>query len=333
MNSDIKNHLIEMEHNTNIKALKQKYRLAKEVLDKIFYEQIAPDFLDNLKPCNQPEMIFITGQQASGKSILSQKAQQCFIEKELQAIAFSRDNLRKYDPGREEIFATQKLDYCALTAYNASYWRDKLIEEAVKRKGNIVFESVLRNGRLVDTRNSIMIAKRSGYTIHCWSLAVHENISLYSMFNRYENQIQECGEGDVPPNPQHHDASYTHFPALVVKMIKGGMFDKSIIIDREGKEYYSLEKKSRVNNTKTTDNRLEQSFLLAMQKGRDNFYKNRHWHNNLINDWDVLIKRMEKRCASETEISMARSIMERCLCDSPLAISTNKQATLLGCLQ
>lgn len=271
--------------------------------------------LDGIKPYERPKMIFTTGQQASGKSILSRKAMQRFVGKGRQAIAFSRDDLRRYDPNRAEIFATRKSDYSALTAYNASYWRDKLIEEAAKRNVNIVFEAVLKDDRFNEIKNAIMIAKQGGYRIQSWALAVHENVSLYSMFNRYEDQIEESGEGDVPPHPKNHDEAYKQFPRLVVEMMKEGIFDKSIILDRSGKEYYNSAEGSEVGYLTIMSEARFTSFENAMQIGRQAFYDNPKWKHQMRDDWKKLIERMEKRHASSKEMTLARTIMERCLSD------------------
>ena len=308
----MKDSVSKAKQNAELEELKAKYRLDKKRLDEIFYQEILPEMLYGAVSCEKPKMVFTTGQQASGKSVLTCIAEQAFAgylhrltgreeHRWKPAIAFSRDDLRMYDPNRAEIFETRKAEYSALTAYNASYWRDKLIEEAVKRKINIVFEAVLKDDRFDEVKNAIMIAKRAGYPIYSWSLAVNENVSLYSMFNRYENQIEMCGEGDIPPHPKNHDAAYQQFPKLVDRMIKEGVFDKVIVRDRAGIEYYDSSDNPKI------------SYLEAVEKGRRAFYDTPNWKQVLDGQWKRLIRKMQCRHASDAEMFQAKKIMSRCL--------------------
>ena len=44
-------------------------------------------------------------------------------------------------------------------------------------------------------------------------------------------------------------------------------------------------------------------------------YDDSKWKQHIKSDWEHLIERMEKRCASNKEITLAKTIMDRCLSD------------------
>lgn len=270
-----------------------KYKLSQEELDEIYQAEIFEEYIKRSTPSENPKMIFSTAQQGSGKTVLSAYAMQKFAGKRKQVISFSRDDLRRYDPNRDDVSKNHKQQYSLLTSYNSSYWRDKLIEDACKHKLNIVFEAVLKNDRYEAVKNAIMIAKNSGYKIQCWGLATNQNISLYSMFNRYEGQIETTGEGDIPPHPKNHDEAYQEFPLLIQKMMDENVFDKLRVVDRVGNEYYNS----------ATDR--DTNFIEVINNVRNQFYQNPNWKKDMLQQWDVILDKMKDRNAPEQEVLSA----------------------------
>lgn len=145
------------------------------------------DLLENrhITPQDKPLGIVLGGVPGSGKSILIEK-----IEKELNKniIPINGDDFRIYHPNFKEIYAEHKGDFPKYTSEFSNKMVERVIEEAIKNKFNIVVEGTFRNPNVpIGTLSKF---EEQGYNTRAMIIATDKNIAWESTINRYNQDLE-----------------------------------------------------------------------------------------------------------------------------------------------
>lgn len=155
-------------------------------VEKIF-PTVWNDLLENrhITPQDKPLGIVLGGVPGSGKSILIEK-----IEKELNKniIPINGDDFRIYHPNFKEIYAEHKGDFPKYTSEFSNKMVERVIEEAIKNKFNIVVEGTFRDPNVpIGTLSKF---EEQGYNTRAMIIATDKNIAWESTINRYNQDLE-----------------------------------------------------------------------------------------------------------------------------------------------
>ncbi|EGT79784.1 putative zeta toxin, P-loop nucleoside triphosphate hydrolase [Haemophilus haemolyticus M21621] len=209
------------------------------------FPTVWSDLLENrnITPQEKPLGIVLGGIPGSGKSILIEK-----IEKKLDKniIPINGDDFRIYHPNFKEIYEEYKGDFPKYTSEFSNKMVERVIEEAIKNKFNIVVEGTFRNPNVpISTLSKF---EEQGYNTRAMIIAIDKNIAWESTINRYNRDLEN---GFYARKVEQ--SSFEEVAANLAKNTK-------IVLD-SGKasllEVYSRESKlfdSRVNSPKELEN-------------------------------------------------------------------------------
>jgi len=176
--------------------------LSEQEREKIFNERIAPAFLANAVSSEHPMAIIFGGQPGSGKSSLIRMIKE--IKTDFSVI--NGDDLRGYHPNMYELLKQDEKNASDLVQPDCNFWIEKLIALAAKNKANIIIEGTMR--RPTVPLATAQMLKKEGYQVEAYVVVVPPEISLASIFYRYELQKKMVGYGRFA-KPQNHDEAFS----------------------------------------------------------------------------------------------------------------------------
>lgn len=151
------------------------------------FPDVWSDLLENrnLTPQEHPLGVVLGGLPGSGKSILIEK-----IEKELNrnVIPINGDDFRIYHPNFEDIYAEHKENFPKYTSDFSNKMVERVIDEAVKNKFNIVVEGTFRNPNV--PLNTLSQFAERGYSTKAMIIATDKDIAWQSTIDRYNRDIE-----------------------------------------------------------------------------------------------------------------------------------------------
>ena len=264
-----------------------KFELSAEEHEKWFQEVIKPKYFEGKRTSDKPTFVLLTAQSGAGKTTAS-----LYYAKQMdqEPIRFGADDLRILLPYAQEVLDTDEANYPFITKKDASLGREKIVEEAIKNRHNILIETILANPN--DWKlGTVMKAKNAGYRIECVALGVHQFVSQVSMFARYEDQKLITGHG-FTPTQEVHDRAYELLPEIAAKMYENGIADAVKVYNRRAEKFY---------DTDTDPNPSAMGIMRGIQKSRDSYlnYDEMRW---VMTKWDNVLEKMHNRNAQPEEI-------------------------------
>lgn len=202
------------------------FSLSEEDNDKIYKNQIYENFKHLLKPSENPLVVILGGQPGSGKSVLTEYIQ---IESRNNFFVIDGDYIRTFHP--HWIYLLKNLEDSApnLTQNDSNKWVEKLRNDAIKSRTNIIIEGTMRNSEV--PLNTARLFKNSGYRVEAHILAVPKSISILGIYERYEIQKSTQGYGRFSPIPIH-DQAYNGIPKSIDILENRNILDGIFIYGR-----------------------------------------------------------------------------------------------------
>lgn len=293
------------------------FELSAEEHEKWFQEVIRPKYFEGKKSSEKPTFVLLTAQSGAGKTTAS-----LYYAKQMnrEPIRFGADDLRIMLPYAQEVLDTDEFNYPFITKKDASLAREKIVEEPIKNKHNILIETILANPN--DWKlGTVMKAKNSGYCIECVALGVHQYVSQVSMFARYEDQKMITGHG-FPPTQEVHDRAFELLPEIAAKMYENGVADSVKVFNRRAEEFY---------DTETDPNPSAMGIMRGIQKSRDSYlnYDEMRW---VMTKWENVLEKMHNRNAKPEDIESVKmyysAFMKQSGCYLTEQAKTNQARTI-----
>ncbi len=159
-----------------------------------------------------PRFVIIGAQPGAGKSGVSKRLREEFIKAAAAAVHVDIDELRQFHPHIDAIRRDDPMNMGGHTHQDAGEWTGFLLHDAKSVKNNIIFEVTLGNINWIEPE--IKAFQRDGYSVDMHVMAVHESISRYSLFKRFEDAIRQ----NVRENPPrfvpvaYHDEACKNLP-------------------------------------------------------------------------------------------------------------------------
>ncbi len=144
---------------------------------KIYNESILTTLL-NFESSDKPEAYVIGGQPGSGKSAFASQ-----ILSNGDFVFINGDDFRDLHPHYYEYLVENEMDAADKTQKVVNFWIEKLIEDCVSRKLNIIIEGTMRNTNV--PIKTIRMLKDKDYKINVAVMAVPYSLSLASINYRY----------------------------------------------------------------------------------------------------------------------------------------------------
>lgn len=153
------------------------------VRDNIYESEIFRDFLGDAQSSESPAVVFLAGQAGAAKSFLAQHEMDNFDEDEEDYVKIDPDELRPYNPDYEELI--EKNSHAAAGKAYVSDWEQKLYEDALLKRVNIIVDGTGSNEEIM--RSRIEQARQAGYDVSYEIVATNIIDSKENVIVRYEN--------------------------------------------------------------------------------------------------------------------------------------------------
>jgi hypothetical protein len=169
-------------------------------VERIFEEE-KENILEGLHSSDNPVAILLGGQPASGKSRLTTRAQENHPEKDFLII--NGDKFRAYHPGYSEL-VKDVLAYSEKTQIFSNVFTEKLIEEAQKRKLNVIVEGTMRNRDV--PLNTAKTFKDARFRVEAYAISAPDLFSEIGIYSRYQKEVDATGSGRLSDIHSHNEA-------------------------------------------------------------------------------------------------------------------------------
>ena len=128
------------------------------------------------QPSAEPEVIYVAGQPASGKSSVIEMIAD-------DHVVLDSDELRKYHPALYEIMDRDPLRIDVLTNGPVPYWMSSLIEYGRQHGHSLIIENTLSNPEFI--AGEIAKFRSAGFRVKVAGLAVAQEVSRLGVVQRY----------------------------------------------------------------------------------------------------------------------------------------------------
>lgn len=214
--------------------------------------------------------------------------------------------LRDEHPHRHTIYRNHYREYDPLVKKDAYQWQAELIEAAIAKRANIVFEKVLTEPTDWDLE-LFKKAKDARYSVECIAMGVHRLQSLAGMYFRRERRIYE--QNDMLPIPlEKHDRCYENLPLILEQMEGNKSVDIITIYNRDAS--FKYKKNLNTNEVETTYPDSNISVTSALKMSRESFKKDRNKVQMIYNDLDMAEQMMINRNSETKKIDVVRGLRE-----------------------
>ena len=185
--------------NETLEEVSKRYKLTEEESMKIS-SLINEIMLSNKKAVSKPTAIIDIAPPGSGKTGLNGFGLQQF--KDGNVVIINSDELKPFHPKIDEIAKKYPQYYTKVTNQESNLWTDRLFDEAIEKRYNVIFEGTGRNLKLLKS----MIDKMHDYRILVRGMAVNELNCLMSIIERYEGQVNKKGWGRLVTKEHFYQA-------------------------------------------------------------------------------------------------------------------------------
>lgn len=199
----------------------EKYRLSPEEHDAILSD-IFELSLEDIPARQTPKIVILGGQPGCGKSVVIAKHLQDTFLDENSVCIINGDELRRYHPRSDEIFAEYEQLYADITDLDVRSWTSALFDAAIQKRVDIVFEGTMRNDAVCETIKRLY---SEGYNIVISPIAASYKLSLFSVCMRFYLQKKDTGHGRSVSFESHREA-YNKMPVTLQKIIDEHSFER-----------------------------------------------------------------------------------------------------------
>jgi predicted ABC-type ATPase len=208
----------------------KKGGLSDEENERIYSQKgLFEYYAKNTSPQEQPTVVIVGGQPGAGKSTIVTRFKQTFEHSGV--VHIDSDELRPYHPLQKEQDAINDRLTAVYTGKDAGIWAQKLMNDAVVRRLNIIFESPLKNTEKI--LQQIDMLAGNGYYVGLKMAIVPYDLSLLGAYSRYEKPKAKGGYGRFVHDKPLRD-SYQNQAVTVEAIKRQGKVNSIEIYSREG---------------------------------------------------------------------------------------------------
>lgn len=283
----------------DIEQIKKKYKLNEKEFEEM-YENTRKIIFQNVKTNKKPIAIIIGGQTGAGKGGMDVYSKKEFKKEGLDSIVIDVDVFRMLHPKAKEIITKYPTFYTEITGQETSPIAKAILEEAINKGYNFIFEGTMRNTEILETMKKMP----KNFTKIVRVIATSPKESLLTAFERNEEQINLIGYGRFT-NVDVHNKSCEGVSETLKIVEKSGVPDRIQIFTR-GKDIVTPEliydSAKQNNEYQSASETLEKYRLLNEEKMKDTIEErlneilnSRNVETNEENERKKLIKEMEMK--------------------------------------
>ncbi len=213
------------------------YRLSDSENQRIFDARIKPRLFAGVEPVARPVAVIFGGQPGSGKSATLDRAADDLAQRG-GAVQIIGDDLRVFHPDNARLMREDDKIAAFYTGPDSGIWVEKAIAYAKDRRFNIIIEGTMRDSNVVAATMTGL--RDAGYEIDARALAVPFRVSEQGIYQRYENQKADRGEGRMT-TPEAHQAAYDGLPITLARIENEKLADRVTIYRRGAVTIYENE--------------------------------------------------------------------------------------------
>ncbi|GAP72349.1 hypothetical protein SAMD00024442_3_61 [Candidatus Symbiothrix dinenymphae] len=187
------------------------------------FERKKANFLRGLTPCELPVAVILGGQPASGKSKLTRRAQE--NHPDVDFLIVNGDLFREYHPQYKTLIE-EPLTFSEKTQIFSNVFTERLIQEAIKNRFNIIVEGTMRNPKV--PLSTAKIFRDAGFRVEAYVIAAPALFSEIGCFNRYQKEVAAIGVGRLADINSHNEA-VKGLPCSVDALFSHQAVDKIVI--------------------------------------------------------------------------------------------------------
>lgn len=207
--------------------------MRKEEVERIFKEKRESFFAD-IPSDPKPLAVLLGGQPACGKSTLLIRVQLENPTKKFLSV--NGDLYRTYHPDAEALKQDPER-YSPETQLFSSVFTEGLIDEAIRRKTNIIIEGTMRNPSVpLSTAQKL---REAGYRVEAYAICAPKEYTRLGIYIRYAEEIATQGWGRLAEE-WAHDAAVEGVPKTLDILLKQKAVDAIHLFTYLSKEKVAL---------------------------------------------------------------------------------------------
>lgn len=211
----------------NLDLIKKEYKLNEQQFNQM-YQDTRKIIFGNAKTYDKPVAIIIGGQTGAGKGGIDVFSKREFKDKGLDSIIIDVDIYRMLHPKAEEIITKYPTMYTEITGQETGPIAKLLLEEAINKGYNFIFEGTMKNTEVLETMKKMP----KKYTKIVRVIATSPKESLLTAFERNEEQVNLIGYGRFT-NIQVHNFSCEGIAKTLKIVEDSGVPDRIQVFTRE----------------------------------------------------------------------------------------------------
>lgn len=202
----------------------------KPSIAKGMLQEVLTDLkLDSYKPVENPKLVLLGGQPASGKSSIIDDV---VTKYQNNIVVLNSDDYKEYYPNYSELVAKDPNKITEIHPYS-NHVLGEVLKQTAPKGINTLLEGTMRSSeyplQVVDG------FKSCGYSVEAYFVSSNSYSSTVGHLERFENEIATRGFGRSVPQA-HHDDAYNNIPSTIEKLVNSGKIDSVKIVDRTGTE-------------------------------------------------------------------------------------------------
>ena len=134
----------------DIEEIKKKYKLNEKEFEEM-YQNTRKIIFQNAKTYKNPTAIIIGGQTGAGKGGMDVYSKKEFQKEGLDSIVIDVDVFRMLHPKAKEIITKYPTLYTEITGQETSPIAKAILEEAIEKGYNFIFEGTMKNTEILET--------------------------------------------------------------------------------------------------------------------------------------------------------------------------------------
>lgn len=209
-----------------------RHELSAEQLDDIFRNDIEPLILAELRPSDEPTLVLLGGQPASGKTMAVRSLLRDARFTGQDFFVPEGDALRIWHPDYQTAVHDDPLQMPDVTKQASGYWLKRSVELSLSHGASLLVEGTWRDASVPQA--TLEQAREKGYRTHAVLVAVPPEVSRLDMLARYYEPLS-AGEPARWTPPAAHDQAVDALEATATALAAARVVDEFSVITRDGR--------------------------------------------------------------------------------------------------
>lgn len=194
-------------------------------LELIFDTKIYPELFFKKSKGSKKEAAIIGGQPGSGKS----SAVSLLLEENPNFVFINGDDFREFLPEYKELTKSNPDNAADLSQYAVNFWVERAIDKCVEEEMDLIVEGTMRvPGTSLKTA---LMLKEGGYSVTFVLVSTPYELSLESIYARYNESVKLLGSGRSVKK-ESHDEAFLGIKKTILVLFNAKVASRFVVINR-----------------------------------------------------------------------------------------------------